>query len=250
MQEILNRLRMEGSSSLDELALYFGVSTATIRRDIKFLERDESVVQTVGGGILYRTSNNGSVTALGTDDASIDRKIRIAEYCTDLVREGDEIIVAPGSTATMVGRILTGISDRPFRLLTCSLDLALDSGSVPNVETVILGGEVVGRYSEGFSGRDDYFSSCHSRHTLILSADGVDAARGLTLFSSDKVALLKKMIAASETIVVVAISDKIGRTFMNSLCAIDTVSMLVTDVDVPVASCAAIRDRGVPVVTV
>ena len=161
---------MEGASSLDELSAQFGVSTATIRRDIKYLERDRKVVQTVGGGVLYGTASNGAAASRQTDDVSIERKIRIAEFCTDLVREGDEIIVAPGSTATIVGRILTGVTDRRFRLITCSLDLALDAAAVPNIETVILGGDIVGRYSTGFSGRDDYFSTAHRGHKLILSA--------------------------------------------------------------------------------
>ena len=54
LEQLLNRLKIEQQqTSIDELADFFSVSTATIRRDIKELEKNESIIQTVGGGVLF-----------------------------------------------------------------------------------------------------------------------------------------------------------------------------------------------------
>jgi DeoR/GlpR family transcriptional regulator of sugar metabolism len=239
---------MEGTTSLEELSRQFGVSTATIRRDVKELEKKQNVVQTVGGGILYRQS--GETQTGDPRVAFIDEKIRIAEYCTELVKEQDEIIVGPGTTTFIIGRILTGITDRRFRIITNSLDLAIEASQVVNVETVILGGEVYARHSLGFTSHDDYFSTCHTRHTLIISADGIDLDQGITVFDPRYLSLLQKMVSVSSTIVLAADSSKIGKATFNTIGAIDIATILVTDGSAPADACRKIERRGVTVVRV
>ena len=52
LDQLLNRIRVQQQTSIADLARFFDVSTATIRRDIKALEAEEAIVQTVGGGVL------------------------------------------------------------------------------------------------------------------------------------------------------------------------------------------------------
>ncbi len=241
---------MEGSTSLEDLSRHFGVSTATIRRDVKILEQEQNVVQTVGGGILYRRNGEAAVQTLDAGSAHIEEKIRIAEYCTELVEDHDEIIVGPGSTTFITGRILSGIDDRRFRIITNSLDLALETAGVSNLETVILGGEVHGRQSAGFTDHNDYFSSCHRKHKLLLSVDGLDLERGLTIFDPRYLTIVKKMIDVSAQIILAMDSSKIGKVTFNRLGEVEIVSTLVTDLNAPSSVCRELERRGITVVTV
>mgnify|MGYP006282922885 FL=1 len=250
LEELLNRIRLEGSTSLEDLSRYFGVSTATIRRDVKLLEQEQNVVQTVGGGILYRQPQAGSAETGDTQTAYIEEKIRIAEKCTELVEDQDEVIIGPGSTAFIVGRILTGIDDRRFRIITNSLELAMEASGVSNIETVILGGEVHGRYSAGFTAHDEYFDSAHRRHKLLLSVDGIDLEQGLTIFDPKFLRVLERMLAVSSTVILAADSTKIGRVSFNRIGGLEIVSTLVTDAGAPEEVCEALRGRGVTVLTV
>lgn len=241
---------MEGSTSLDQLSRYFGVSTATIRRDVKLLEQEQSVVQTVGGGILYRQPQSGSNQNGEPRIPFIDEKIRIAEKCTELIEDQDEIIVGPGSTAFIVGRIMTGIDDRRFRIITNSLELALEAAGVSNVETVILGGEVYGRHSAGFTAHDEYFTTAHRQHKLILSVDGIDLEHGLTIFDPRYMTILQRMVSVSRTVILVADSSKIGKVSFNKVGEVEAVTTLVTDAHAPAHVCEELEQRGVSVVTV
>jgi DeoR/GlpR family transcriptional regulator of sugar metabolism len=249
LTQLLNTVRMEKSTSIDELARIFSVSTATIRRDIKELEKYASVVQTVGGGVLYNIDHNGAMYPARVGRA-ISEKIRIAEYCTELVRDYDDILITPGTTTFLVGKIMSGISDRRFRIITNSLELAVETSAAENIRTVILGGEVWNKHSVGVDSGSEYFATCHSQHTLIMSADGVDRAHGVTVFESQVVPMLKQMMDVSTRIVLAVDSSKLGCARYNQVASWEDVSMIVTDDAADREDVAFYRDHGVEVVLV
>lgn len=235
---------------MEELSRHFKVSTATIRRDVKVLEQEQIVVQTVGGGILYRQSGGAPPQGGDQRDLFIEEKIRIAEYCTELVEEHDEIIVGPGSTALIIGRILSGIGDRRFRIITNSLELAMETSEVDNIESVVIGGAVHGRYSVGSAHGSDYFASCHNMHKLIFSADGVDSEQGITVFDVRFLPLLKRMISVSSSLILAADSSKLGKVLSNKVADLDLVTTVVTDTNAPPELLSTLGAKGVSVVTV
>ncbi|MFP4373806.1 MAG: DeoR/GlpR family DNA-binding transcription regulator [Spirochaetaceae bacterium] len=245
------RVQFSRATTVEELASYFDVSTATIRRDVKLLSEQGTVVQTVGGKILPNPGtgevppsfHNSSVT-------NFEAKLRIAEYCTNLVNERDEILIGPGTTAFLAGRIFTGISDRRFRIITNSLELATSASSVENVESIILGGTVYENHSTGFFGQEDYLSFCHKNHKLILGADGIDPDYGITLFDQRFLSILRDMVAASRDVIVTADSAKLGKVYSNKICELNAVTTLVTDNGVSQELKEQIERAGVMVVPV
>lgn len=249
LETILNRIRLDEATTVEDLSRSYGVSPATIRRDIKVLEQERYIIRTVGGGIVYKKDLIGAQSQ-PYGIPFVDEKIRIAEYCTELVQNQDEIIVGPGTTTFLAGKILSGISDREFRIITNSLNLALETSGIANIRTVILGGEVHGAHSAGFEAHADYFDSCHNRHKLLLSADGVDLVNGLTLSDSRFLGVLRKMIAASTQIILAADSSKIGKVFFNPIADLSVVTTFVTDTGAGEDFCAEVRRRGIEVVRV
>lgn len=246
---LLNRLKIEQQSSIDELAMHFGVSTATIRRDIKELEKNDAVIQTVGGGVLLQNERSGAVANRAAGRAIVE-KIRIAEYCTELVREQDDILIGPGTTTFLAGKIMSGITDRSFRIITNSLELALETNESRNIRTVILGGEVWNRHSVGPLGGHAYFANCHRQHTLLLSADGVDRNNGVSFFETQLMPVIQQMIAVSNRIILAVDSSKFGRSRFNRVVDWDKIDLLVTDDAAPVEDLAFLRANGVEVVVV
>lgn len=228
LARLRTKIQVERQATIDDLARFFRVSTATIRRDIKALETETPVIQTVGGGVLYQTDHSGAVDPRAGSHA-IQEKIRIAEYCTELVHDKDDILIGPGSTTFLTGKILSGITDRSFRIITNSLELAVEASVAPNIRTVILGGEVFNRHSVYPDRQLEYFAGCHSEHMLIMSADGVDLEIGVTMFESRLVETVRRMIAVSNQIILAADSSKFGRATYNRVCGLESISMVVTD---------------------
>jgi DeoR/GlpR family transcriptional regulator of sugar metabolism len=247
LKTLMNKIRMDEATTIEEMSRFFSVSPATIRRDIKVLEEKRYVIRTVGGGIVYKNKLRHS-HAQPESIPFLNERIRIAEYCTEIVRDFDEIIVGPGATTFLAAKILSGITDRKFRIITNSLELALETAGTPNIRTVILGGEIHNRHSVGFEAHMDYFDSCHKQHKLLLSADGVDIANGLTLSDSRFVTMLRKMISVSTEIILLADSSKIGKVCFNHLADLSLVTLCATDTSASEEFCSEARKCGIEVV--
>ncbi|POQ99081.1 hypothetical protein AU468_10715 [Alkalispirochaeta sphaeroplastigenens] len=247
LRGVLNKIRLERHTTLEELARFFQVSTATIRRDIKRLEQDSTVLQTVGGGVIYKADKAGAL-APGPMIQAVEEKIRIAEYCTELVRDQDDILIGPGTTTFLTGKIMSGIEDRHFRLITSSVELALEAGVSENIRLVLLGGEVWNKYVvDPRVGRGGYFDSCHREHTTILSADGIHRDQGITFFESRLVPLVQAMISVSTRVILVADSRKFGKARFNRVANLDDLSYVVTDEKAPQEYLDLFRSRGIEV---
>lgn len=249
LELLLGRLKLEQQTSIDELAEHFGVSTATIRRDIKELEKNRSVIQTVGGGVLFQNERSG---VLGSPRAvrAIEEKIRIAEYCSELVREQDDILLGPGTTTFLAGKIMSGITDRSFRIITNSLELALETSSSRNIRTVVLGGEVWDGHCVGPHGGHEYFSGCHRQHTLLLSADGVDRNNGVSFFETRLMPVIHEMIRVSNRIILAVDSSKFGRSRFNRVVNWNAIHIVVTDKATPEDDVTFLREAGIEVMLV
>ena len=166
------------------------------------------------------------------------------------MRDHDDFLVAPGTTTFLVGRILSGITDRSFRIITPSLELALETSGVANIRTVVLGGEVRGTYVTGFEAGHEYFHGCHREHTLLMSVDGLSASGSLTVFESSMVPVLKEMMAVAGRTILVLDSSKLGRAMFAPVARVGDVSLVVTDCGASERMRRVIRDSGAQLVCV
>lgn len=247
--EVLNKIKVERRTTINALADAFEVSTATMRRDLKHLQERDNVVQTVGGGVEYRGGFVREETA-DTIDAHVAEKIRIAEYLTELVQDYDDLLVGPGTTTLLAGRILSGITDRRFRIITNSVELALETMDLSNIETILLGGRLWKKHSLGYPEHRDYLDNCNGTHKLIISSDGIDAEHGATIFETAYVPILRKMIAVSKEVILAVDSSKLGRVCFSTVIATEELSVVVTDKGAPEEEVLLLEDRGVSVVRV
>jgi len=249
IEQLLNRLKLKKQTSIADLAQFFNVSTATIRRDLKDLEKNDAVIQTVGGGVIFQTEYTGALTPQSSTRA-IEEKIRIAEYCTELIREQDDILIGPGTTTFLAGKIMSGITDRSFRIITNSLELAIETEESPNIRTVILGGEIWNKHSVSTHSGNGYFADSHHHHTLVLSADGVDREHGVSIFETRMIGMIQEMIKVSDRIILAVDSGKFGQARYNRIIEWDKINLFVTDKKVPDNEVDFLVNQGIEVVTV
>ncbi|TVQ26963.1 MAG: DeoR/GlpR transcriptional regulator [Spirochaetaceae bacterium] len=246
LHQLLNRIRVQQQTTIDDLAKFFHVSTATIRRDIKTLEAEEAIVQTVGGGVMYQLEATGALDRRQSSQ-SVEEKIRIAEFCTELVHDHDDILIGPGTTTFLIGKILSGITDRNFRVITNSLELASEMSSAANIRTLLLGGEVWNKYTIPPDVGYDYFARCHHDHTLVFSGDGFDVSFGVSIFETRMVSVLRDMLKVSSRIILALDSSKVGKARFNMVATLDDIDLLVTDRGAPDDFVRQVRAKGVKV---
>ncbi|MEU6040667.1 DeoR/GlpR family DNA-binding transcription regulator [Actinomadura sp. NPDC047616] len=192
-----------GNGNIHELARRFGVSTSTVRRDLRELELSGEITRTYGGAV-------GGPQELPLRDKEHGRrreKEAIAAVAADLVDTGDVVLLDAGSTTARLARRLrdrTGIT-----VVAAGLNAIALLAEAPGVELIVLGGRVrhpgegvVGPFAEEqlrWIGPDKVF----------LGADGV-TARGLCCPSPEQARLKHAMLHAGRATYVLADHSKIG----------------------------------------
>jgi DeoR/GlpR family transcriptional regulator of sugar metabolism len=227
-----------------ESAARFGVSEVTIRKDLERLEAQ---------GYLRRI-HGGAVMAAGHDVALSIRyqkhraeKTRIAAYAATLSAPGETVILDSGTTTALLASHLTALSK--VTVVTNSVQIANDLAA-REIDVVMIGGAVrpstfscVGQLTERALRE---FNAART----FLAINGVSAERGLTNANLQEVPVKQAMIRAGRQVILLADSSKLGQLSLALVAPIEAVHLVVTDRAAPESEVAAIRSRGVEVVTV
>jgi DeoR family fructose operon transcriptional repressor len=241
-RSIVELVHLKGGVSTTELADRIGISLATVRRDIRALERHGLIVRTRGGAIS--TTHSTAYEPLYNVKIRLrePEKERIGRASAALIAEGDSVIFDSGSTTRSVARFA-----KRLRVSAVALDLptGLELADSPTVDVLIVGGHVrtelyaiVGTFAE------DMLRQVHV-NKLFLGADSVDLAGGVTNASPTEVPVKRLAIAAAEEVILVADSSKFGRMSLVNVCDLRRVHHIVTDEGLDSEMQAAIRDLGI-----
>lgn len=243
---ILERLSLDDSVNVVELARTLGVSAATVRRDLALLEGQRLLERTHGGavsqGVLYELPLRYKT------NRQPDQKRRIAKEAASRVREGWAVALTGGTTTTEVARALV---DNPrLTIVTNALNIASEIAVRPNLKLVVTGGvarpesyELVGPIAE---------ASLEGLNLDIafMAVDGISPRAGLTTHHEIEAGTDRALMARAERAVVVADSSKIGQVAFARICELSEVDELITDDGADPAALDAIREAGVQVTVV
>lgn len=136
--EILRLLSEGGSVTVDQLCEEFGVSAVTVRADLSALERRGSLRRVHGGALPPERAQ----VVVGINErmsVNVEAKQRIGALASQLVEDGDSLIVDSGSTAMEFLKQLT--DRRKITVVTHDLSIATYAElNMPESQVVVLGG--------------------------------------------------------------------------------------------------------------
>jgi DeoR family transcriptional regulator, aga operon transcriptional repressor len=243
---ILERLSLDGSVSVADIATDLEVSEATIRRDLRLLEDQRLLGRTHGGavpqGVLYELPlryKSGRQT---------EQKLRIAREAANRVLDGWAIGLTGGTTTTEVARVL--VERERLTVVTNALNIASELAVRPNLKLVVTGGvarpesyELVGPIAE---------ASLEGLNLdmVFLAVDGISPAAGLTTHHEIEAGTNRALLERARHVTVVADSSKIGKVAFARICQLAQVDELITDDGADGDALVALRDAGVIVTTV
>jgi DeoR family transcriptional regulator of aga operon len=243
---IMERLSLDGSVSVVDIARELEVSPATVRRDLQLLEKQRLLGRTHGGavpqGVLYELPLRYKSTR------QPEQKRRIAREAASRVLDGWAIGLTGGTTTTEVARALV---DRPrLTVVTNALNIASEIAVRPNLKLVVTGGvaraesyELVGPIAE---------ASLQGLNLdmAFLAVDGISPAAGLTTHHEIEAGTNRALIERAGRVTVVADSSKLGKVAFARICQVTDVDELITDDGADPAAVAALEERGLTVTTV
>ncbi len=232
-----------------ELSDRFGVSEVTLRSDLDTLER-RGVLRRVHGGAMAGGDTRVERTFEEAAEALSAEKASIGRAAVSLMSSGESVIIDVGTTTTAMARALvaeTALGD--ITVITNSLTIALEvERGAPRLNVIVTGGTLRPKQHSLVNPLGSAFFSQLRVRTLFLGCNGIDPNHGVTNINLPEAEMKRAMVAASQRIIVLADSSKLGATALANVCPIDLVDVLVTDRSAPVDLCAELRARGVQVV--
>jgi DeoR family transcriptional regulator of aga operon len=239
-QRILELLREQRTLKSADLIDQFGVTQATVRRDLQALA-DEFGVRLVHGGATILATPRSSVLAemdLETKQVTnLGAKTQIAIKAAALVEDGDTIALNAGSTVELVLDYL-GPDVRSLTVLTLGLNIAWRAAKMSNVSLFVAGG-----YYRPSSQAMVGPTAIHALEQLhvdkaFLGAVAVDVEAGWTHPSHTEVETNQLLVKNAGRRFLLADSTKFGRVAFAQICPLADFDAFIVDDQFP----AMVRD--------
>jgi len=225
--EIMRLLSENGYMEVTDLASQLNVSVATIRRDLRVLEKAGKCQRKHGGGMLNNMGFMFEIPYEEKERSFIDEKIKIAEIAAELVHDGDAIILDSGSTVFQLGARLQ--NRKNLTIATTDIKTALVLASNTQIKLYVPGGTVLSEvYSIIGNEAVEWFERLHV-NTLFISADAIHADGRIMNLNDTETYAKRAMVQAADQVVLMVTSDKFNRKSFMEVCDLSAVDILITD---------------------
>ena len=248
-EQIIQRLRQQGSVQVNDLSVLFGVSTVTIRNDLAFLEKQGIAVRAYGGALIC-DSNTPGIEPSVEDKSSLNTAVKrsIAQAAVSLIKPGHRVILDSGTTTYEIARMMRQHTD--IIAMTNGMNVANALLEAEGVELLMTGGHLR-RQSQSFYG-DQAEQSLQNYHfdMLFLGVDAIDLERGVSTHNEDEARLNRRMCEVAERIIVVTDSTKFNRSSLHKIIDMQRIHTIIVDEGIPVDSLEGLRKSGIEVILV
>jgi DeoR family transcriptional regulator, aga operon transcriptional repressor len=243
IQEMINN---NGKVEVAELASSFNVSTMTIRRDLKSMVKKGLIERTHGGAILTKERNPLKNPLMIRLYEESEEKRAIARVVSKMIKSGEKIYIAAGTTTYWVAKAITERSD--LTVVTNSLPVANLLSNSDGIELIVVGGflrrnefSMVGHFAES-QVRDLHMNK------VIMGISGIHPEHGLTSNYLQSMMMDRAYMNISENIIVVADHTKFGYVAASRIADIKAARTIVTTRKAPMDVIERIREQGIEVI--
>lgn len=235
----------KGKVTVDELAERFGVSTVSIRSDLKALDLEGTVLRIRGGAVARREDEDLPLSV--KQNLHHAEKVRIAHAAASLIQDGETVILDSGTTTAEIAKQIRTLKMTSINVITNALNVAAILAGCSHVTLIMLGG-VLRPNSFSLSGpQAELALEKLYADRLFLGGDSLDPELGLMTPYMLEAQLNAKMIQISRQVVVVADSSKLMRRNLSVIAKADRINMLITDISAQETTVEALRSHGVEV---
>jgi DeoR family fructose operon transcriptional repressor len=200
------------------------VSDSTVRRDLIEMEA-MGILRRVHGGAISLQVRDEALDFARLSSSCHAEKERIGKAAAALVGDGQNLILAPGSTVVEVAKHLGG---RQLQVVTNSIPVAQVFWDSKSVEVTMTGGYVFPRIGFQLGPVCEQMLDRISADVLIMGIAGI-AAEGLSDSNTLIVSTFLKMMHVARRVIVVADHTKFGRRGLMHVAPLDKIDTVVTD---------------------
>ncbi len=244
--DILKAVRLFGTCSVGKLAEDLGVSDETIRRDVRGLV-NEGLVMKVHGAIVVPDYLREDPFTLRMQE-NRDEKLRIAAQASEMVENGNSLMLDTGSTTVYVAHALS--SHRNLFVVTNSVEVARSLAGKNDNRVYMAGGELRADDGAAFGETATNFVEQFQVDIAFLSIAAISAENGLMDSELWEADYSRTVMQQAKRVIIVADHSKFERRALVKVCNFDRVDTLVTTKEPPRAIAEQLAAANVDVVIV
>lgn len=256
LERITGLIRQQRTVSILSLSEMFGISEATIRRDLVKLE-EQGLLKRVRGGAVALSTSFPDIPFDVRVQHMVAEKEAIAGTAATLVSNGDTIAIDSGSTAACFARALR--NHRALTVVTNSERVVHALYDCPDVSVIATGGLFldISRDSEGRPHWGDVvMTGPVALETLrrfrpdkaFLGTAGITMADGMSNRHLAQAEIKKLMAEIAKEVVLLSDHTKFGRTTSYLVAPVEVLDKVVTDSGLSPEYQTSLREHGVEVI--
>ncbi|MCL2050423.1 MAG: DeoR/GlpR family DNA-binding transcription regulator [Lachnospiraceae bacterium] len=224
--EILEKLQKEKRVIVSELSAYYAVSEETIRRDLEKFEKDGYAIKSYGGAIFNESTNIDLPFNL-RKNTNIIGKQRIANLLTDLVNDGESLMLDSSSTAVFIAKALKD-KKKNLTVVTNSIEIIIELFDASDWRVISTGGLAEEGSFALVGPKTDQMLGSYYVNKAIISCKGL--SKNAVTDSSELHAQNKNTMLSRAAAKILAVdSSKFGTAAFAKICDFNEISMIITD---------------------
>ena len=242
-QVLLDLLRRQPGLGVPEIAKALDISEGTVRHDLNALQMEGRLTRFHGGAVLIEQRNFGNTSFASRHREHAAEKEMIARTASNLVQEGDSILLDASSTVYYFALALE--SKQRLRVVTNGMDVARLMAQ-NSTNTVILIGGILNPDGSSVTGLfgEQVIQELHIQKAFV-SCSGFSIARGLTEVHLAEAQLKRKAIESAQQVYALVDSSKLGKEDLTSFAHSSQICCLFTDGGITQEWKQAIENAGI-----
>jgi DeoR family transcriptional regulator, glycerol-3-phosphate regulon repressor len=242
--DILEIARKEGRVLVEDLAVRFGVTVQTIRRDLSELADSGKLQRVHGGAIIASGTSN-----IGYEDRRIlneDAKTEIARACVAQIPNGASVFLNIGTSTEAVARAL--LTHQKLMVVTNNMNVATILAANPECEVIVTGGSL--RRSDG--GLVGHLASATIRQFkfdfAVIGCSALDQDGDVLDFDFQEVQVSQTIIAQARRTFLIADHSKFTRSAPARIVSLAQIDTFFTDAPVSATIAAKCAEASTKIV--
>jgi DeoR family transcriptional regulator of aga operon/DeoR family fructose operon transcriptional repressor len=248
-QKILEYVNSQGRVEVENLAQYFNVTEATIRRDLITLENQGLIYRAHGGALRREQKSIWQMSSIQSRlNQNEEEKKRIATFVSQMIHDGESIMIDGGSTTTKIAQQLC--ARKNLLIVTNSLTIGELFIEANQNKVILTGGELLKETNATVGNATEDALSKYRTEKAIIGVSGLIPEEGCFSAIPQEAEVKKLMLKNAQDRIIVTDSSKIGTRAFYFFYSISDIDILVTDKNIKKSDLTALKKLGVEVVAV
>ncbi|MBS3995432.1 MAG: DeoR/GlpR transcriptional regulator, partial [Alkaliphilus sp.] len=209
-----------------QLCVYFNVSPATIRNDLRELENEGMLTRTHGGAIR-NSKTSFELNYYQKEIENYEKKLAIAKLAIGLVDDGDTIAIDTGTTTLELAKLLWEKKDVTAVVNDIELARYLEKNSSVNI--IMIGGNIRRNFHCAVGPIAIRALDGLNVDKAFMATNGISVKKGISTPDINQAEVKKAMLDIASEIIVLCDSTKIGSHAFVKVAPISKVNRLITD---------------------